>query len=647
MVRIMTMLALLLLAGCRSAVAPDETSSVNSSIAPILDRDDARDIHSFARPLEARVHHIALDLDVDFDAKRVSGTATLDVDAAEDATEIVLDTRDLRIASIEAPDGTALDYAIGEGSEELGQPLTIQLAGADRIVIAYAASPTGDALQFLSPEQTAGGEHPFLFSQGQSILNRSWIPTQDSPGIRQTWEARIRVPNPLTAVMSAPSAGDPIPDGPDHRIFRFDMDKSVPPYLIAIAAGNLEFEPLGLRTGVWAEPETLPAAAAELADTEQMISASEELFGPYRWGRYDMIVLPPSFPFGGMENPTLTFLTPTFIAGDKSLTSLIAHELAHSWSGNLATNATWADFWLNEGMTVYAEQRIVEAVYGEETFAQQVSLSQDSLDAAVGELPERDQILAVDLTGRHPDDGFTDIPYDKGAAFLRTLEREVGRERFDAFLRRWFDDHAFEPVTSSMFLEAVNEQLLDGDEERAEALLIDEWIYGAGLPSNNAPTDADAFAAIDADANAFNEGAAADSLDWDEWNTAERLRFLGSIEQDLPTDRLAELDDAYDLSSEGNNEILFLWLKLAVANRYDPAVPRLERFLTTQGRRKFVRPLFVALAEDSEWGKPIATRLYPRARPLYHPITTEDLDKLDIGYDPAQTDPNSSEQTQS
>ncbi|MEN3972788.1 M1 family metallopeptidase [Sphingomicrobium sp. XHP0235] len=631
------------LAGCRSADDPATSEGPERQIAPILDREDAKDIHSFAKPLEARVYHVALDLDVDFDTKRVSGTATLDVDAADDATEIILDTRDLEIASITAPDGTALDYEVGEGTEELGQPLTIQLNGAEQIVIDYAAAPQGDALQFLTPEQTAGGEHPFLFSQGQSILNRSWIPTQDSPGIRQTWEARIRVPNPLTAVMSAPSAGDPIPDGPDHRVFRFAMEKSVPPYLIAIAVGNLEFEPLGLRTGVWAEPETLPAAASELADTEQMITSAEELFGPYRWERYDMIVLPPSFPFGGMENPTLTFLTPTFIAGDKSLTSLIAHELAHSWSGNLATNATWADFWLNEGMTVYAEQRIVEEVYGEEAYAQQVSLSQDSLDAALGDLDERDQILAVDLTGRHPDDGFTDIPYDKGAAFLRTLEKEVGRERFDAFMRSWFDDHAFEPITSSMFLEAVNAQLLGGDEGRAEAMLIDEWIYEAGLPANNAAPAAQAFAEVDGAVTSFNGGADPATLGWDDWNTAERLRFLGKVDTKLSTDRLDALDEAFKFNATNNNEILFLWLKLAVANRYDPAVPKLEQFLTTQGRRKFVRPLFVALAEDEQWGMPIAADLYPRARPLYHPITTQDLDLLGIGG-PAAT---GSEQTES
>ncbi|WP_265587687.1 M1 family metallopeptidase [Sphingomicrobium arenosum] len=620
-----------LLASCSTKSDDTRATGDATAIAPILDREDAVDQHSYAKPLEARVHHVALDLDMDFDAKRVSGTATLDVLAAEDATEIVLDSRNLTINSITAPDGSALAYEVGEGNDELGQPITVQLGDAEQIVIDYVAAPDSDALQFLSPEQTAGKEHPFLFSQGQSILNRSWIPTQDSPGIRQTWEAKIRVPNPLTAVMSAPSAGDPVPDGPDHRIFSFEMDKSVPPYLIAVAVGDIEFKPLGLRSGVWAEPEMLDAAAAELADTERMIAVSEKLFGPYRWERYDMIVLPPSFPFGGMENPVLTFLTPTFIAGDKSLTALIAHELAHSWSGNLATNATWADFWLNEGMTVYAEQRIVEAVYGEDAYDQAVSLSLDETDGAIAELEERDQVLAVDLAGRHPDDGFTSIPYDKGAAFLRTLEAEVGREKFDAFIRRWFDDHAFEPVTSSMFFEAVSEQLFDGDEEKIASFGLRDWIYEPGLPENIARGNAQAFAEVDAAVTDFDGGRDPAELGWAEWNTAERLRFLGKIDSDMDTERLAALDNAYGLSDTGNNEILFLWLKLAIANRYDPAVETLDAFLTGQGRRKFVRPLFVALAEDEQWGLPIARDIYPRARPLYHPVTFQELDEMGLG----------------
>ena len=244
------------------------------------------------------------------------------------------------------------------------------------------------------------------------------------------------------------------------------MDKPVAPYLIAIAVGDLAFRELGPRTGVWTEPAMLDKAAAELADTEKMVAAAEELYGPYQWGRYDMLVLPPSFPFGGMENPTLTFLTPTFIAGDKSLTSLIAHELAHSWSGNLATNATWADFWLNEGMTTYATTRIVEAVYGPKVAAQQVALGHDAMNAAItdnGGPGGADTRLHIDLKGRHPDDGLTDIAYEKGAAFLRTIEVAVGRERFDAWLKGWFERHKFQPVTTSMFLADIREHLIKGD----------------------------------------------------------------------------------------------------------------------------------------------------------------------------------------
>src|SRR4029450_2458259 len=235
-----------------------------------------------------------------------------------------------------------------------------------RIIITYKSAPNASALQWLTPQQTAGKKAPFLFSQGESINNRSWIPTQDSPGIRQSWEATIHVPAGMTAVMSAPRIEQPITQGGE-SVFNFRMSHSVAPYMIAIAVGDLVFKPLGSRTGVWAEPATLEAAASELSDTEKMVATAEKLYGPYRWGRYDVLVLPPSFPIGGMENPNMTFLTPTFIAGDKSLVSLVAHELAHSWSGNLATNATWNDFWLNEGMTTYAEGRIVEELYGKKT----------------------------------------------------------------------------------------------------------------------------------------------------------------------------------------------------------------------------------------------------------------------------------------
>jgi hypothetical protein len=412
------------------------------------------------------------------------------------------------------------------------------------------------------------------------------------------------------------------------------MDNNVPPYLIAIAVGDLAFKALGPRSGVWTEAVMLDSAAAELADTEKMIDSAEKLFGPYLWARYDMLVLPPSFPFGGMENPNLTFLTPTFIAGDKSLVSLIAHELAHSWSGNLATNATWADFWLNEGMTTYATYRIIEEIYGPKQAAQQYALGIDSLMkeiADLGGLGDADTRLHIDLTGRNPDDGLTEIAYEKGAAFLRSIEAAVGRERFDAWLKGWFERHRFEPVTSAIFLADLRQHLIKGDKALEQRLMLDQWVYQPGLPANMVKPDPRAFAEVDRAVAAFTRGGAADSAAWSRWNTAERLRFLNKLPRTLPRARLDALNQAFALNEVGNMEVRFAWLDLAVANRYDPAVASLEQFLTSQGRRKFVRPLIKALAEDSSWGRPIAARIYARGRPLYHPMVTRELDELKLG----------------
>jgi aminopeptidase N len=624
--------AALSLASCQTREAPSSTAKAGE-VAPVLETPDAVDIHSFAKPLEARVTHVALDLDVDFAAKRVGGTATLDIQAKSDAREIILDDRGLEIESIADGAGKALQWKVGAADPNLGAPLAIAI-GPDtrRIVIHYKSAAQADALQWLTPEQTAGKKYPFLFSQGESILNRSWIPTQDSPGIRQSWEARVRVDKPLTVVMSAPKAADPA-DAGNKRSFSFKMNHPVAPYLIAIAAGDLAFRDLGKRTGVWAEPVTLDKAATELADTEKMVDAAEALYGPYQWGRYDMLVLPPSFPFGGMENPTLTFLTPTFIAGDKSLTSLIAHELAHSWSGNLATNATWADFWLNEGMTTYAERRIVESVYGPKVAAQQVALGIDAMNKAVeenGGPSGPDTRLHIDLNGRHPDDGLTDIAYEKGAAFLRTIEANVGRDRFDEWLKGWFERHKFQPVTSSLFLADIREHLIKGDKALEAKLQLDRWVNDPGVPKNIAAADPRAFAEVDSAVDAFKSGKMPASAAWARWTTDERLRFLTRIDKTQPADRLAELDQAFALSRSGNSEVRFAFLDLAVKNRFDPAVPALEEFLTIQGRRKFVRPLITELAADQQWGRPIAARIYAKTRPSYHPITTRDLDKLGL-----------------
>jgi leukotriene-A4 hydrolase len=624
-----------------------------------------RDIHSFAVPAEARVTHVALDLRTDFAARQLSGRATLDIQRAPGAARIVLDTRDLDIRAVTDAAGKPLVHALGDVVPILGRPLTVTLpaaaagagsgaawgaaggggtaGGADktRIVIDYATRPNAAALQWLAPEQTAGKKRPYLFSQGQAILTRTWIPTQDSPGIRQTYEARITVPAGLRAVMSAEQL---TPDGvaadegtngsggsnssSPARRYDFRLTQPIPPYLIALAVGDLDFKSLGPRTGVYTEPAVLGTAANEFADLEKMVQAAESIGGPYRWGRYDILVLPPSFPFGGMENPRLTFATPTILAGDRSLTSLVAHELAHSWSGNLVTNATWSDFWLNEGFTVFFELRIMEALYGRERAAMLEVLGRRELTDEIARVgaSSPDTILHPDLKDRDPDDSVGPIAYEKGAALLKTIEAAVGRDKFDAYLRGYFDRHAFTSLTTSQFLADLRQHLLASMPGVEEKLRLDEWIYKPGLPSNATQPVSDAFTKVDAViadwlANKpIHEQVA-------NWQTQQYQHFLNNLPASLTTAQVAALDKAFGFSKRGNSEILFSWLRIAIRHHYTPAMPALEHFLTTQGRRKFLKPLYEDLMA-TDWGKAEAKRIYQRARPLYHAVATTTLDGI-------------------
>jgi leukotriene-A4 hydrolase len=591
----------------------------------------ARDIHSYARPNEARVTHVALDLRADFAAKTLSGSSTLTLSRAPGAEQIVLDTSELNIQSVTDKSGHALQFLLGDNNPILGRPLTVQLPpGVTEIVVTYRTSPSAAALQWLNREQTAGKQHPYLYSQGQAILTRTWIPTQDSPGIRQTYSARIVVPKPLRAVMSAEQL---TPDGvevPDGRRFEFRLTQPVPSYLIALGIGDIGVRPEGPRTGVFTEPPTLDDAAKEFVDLERMVTAAESLLGPYRWGRYDLLILPPSFPFGGMENPRLTFATPTVIAGDRSLVSLVAHELAHSWSGNLVTNATWSDFWLNEGFTTYVESRIMEALYGKRIADMLLVLERRDLEDEITRLggpSSLDTVLRVNLEGRNPDDGMTQIPYAKGAALVRLLEQAFGRETFDAYLRSYFDRHAFQSITTDVFLEDVRANLIRNDTAVEQKLRLDEWVNKPGLPDNAPVPRSDALDLVAKQAQGFAAGGHASSLSTKEWTTQEWQHFLGVLPDRLSRPQLDDLDRTFRLSERRNSEILFSWLRIAIRNKYEPAFPALERFLTSQGRRKFLRPLYEDLMK-TDWGKPMAKQIYAKARPLYHSVSRATLDPI-------------------
>jgi aminopeptidase N len=584
-----------------------------------------RDASTHAEPEIARVTHVSLDLVADFEAKRMRGTARLTIVARPDAREIVLDSDGLVIRAVRAG-RRPTTFTIGEARPELGSPLTIQLNGARTIEIEYESAENASALQWLTPEQTASGKQ-FLFSQGQAILNRSWIPTQDSPGIRQTYDARIVVPDGLKAVMSAEMLtpnGTRVRGG---RAFRFRMPQPIPPYLIAIAIGDLEHRAVGPRTGVWAEPSVIERGVYECADMERMMEVSEALYGPYRWGRYDVLILPPSFPYGGMENPRLTFLTPTFLAGDRSLVSLVVHELAHSWSGNLVTNAVWEDGWLNEGFTTYFEGRVSETLFGVEQTRMAEALAWADIQTALTTVPLDAQRLHW-VGEVSANDNSSAITYDKGALFLRTIEGVIGRDALDRYLRSYFDRYAFQPMTTEWFLADFRQHVVRGDATLEARLKLDEWVYEPGLPSNAVEPIASGFDAIPGLVQAFVAGGPPSAAPWESWNTMQRQRYLQTLPRALPAERLDALNAAFNLNNLGNNEVLFDWLMLAVANRYQPAVPSVERFLIGMGRGKFVRPLYRGLMAQGDWGQAIARPLYARARPGYHPIVQTAVDRI-------------------
>ncbi len=589
----------------------------------------AKDVHSFANPEAIKVTNVDLDWDVLFEEKMIKGTAVLSFERGKDGGKapLILDTRDLNIEKTESSDDGGKTYKdaqfkLGEADKILGSSLTVELPeDADRVRVSYSTSPKASGLQWLTPEQTAGKKTPFMFSQAQAIHARSFIPLQDSPQIRVTYSAKVRTPKGLLAVLSAEGNSQ---EKAREGEYEFKMTHPIPSYLIAIAVGELEFRSLGKRTGVYSEPSVVEKAASELSDTEKMVEETEKIYGEYAWERYDLLVLPPSFPFGGMENPMLTFATPTILAGDKSLVSLVAHELAHSWSGNLVTNATWRDFWLNEGFTTYLTYRIQEAVYGKPRSEMEATLGRKGLVDEIAEMKEPDQILHVDLTGRDPDEGFTGVPYEKGALFLRYLEEKFGREKFDEFVKGYFAKYRFQSITTETFtayLIEKNPGVVTNEE-------IDEWINKPGLPKTAPQPKSDALVKVDEQAKSWLDGKTpAKELDTKNWTTQEWLHFLGALPADLTTEKMTELDAAFSFTKAGNSEIAFAWLMLAIKHRYEPAEARLEEFLTTVGRRKFVKPLFDELAKTPE-GKDRAKEIYKKARPGYHPITQTSVDEI-------------------
>ncbi len=586
------------------------------------------DPHSFAKTNDAVVKHLVWNATIDFTTRTISASAEWTIENKSGTDKIIFDTRDLTIDQVilnsEAPATYELKDTLS-GRSFLGRALEVAITPTVRTVtIYYKTSQSAAALQWLNAEQTKDKKFPFLFTQSQAILCRTWIPTQDGPGIRFTYEATVQVPKGMLALMSAenPQAKN------ENGTYHFKMEQPIPSYLMSLAVGDIAFKSVGKETGVYAEPSFVDACAEELSDMQAMLESAEKLYGKYQWGRYDVIVLPPSFPFGGMENPRITFATPTIIAGDKSLVALVAHELAHSWSGNLVTNATWNDFWLNEGFTVYFENRIMEAVYGKEYADMLQVLEYESLVETVNDFGKdsADTHLKLNLEGRDPDEGVSDIAYNKGAYFLRLLESKVGREKWDEFINGYFTSNVFSVMTTEAFIDYLNKNLIEPNKEKYADVNINEWIFGPGIPSDCPKVVSTRFNLVDGEIKKFAEGSHASQLQTTGWSTHEWLRFIYQLPESIAIDQMKDLDEAFKFTGAGNSEIADAWYELCVKRNYTIAYPAMETFLCSVGRRKFLTPLYKAMITTNQ--TEMAKRIYEKARPGYHYVAQNTMDEL-------------------
>ncbi len=569
------------------------------------------DPHSFADDAEPHVIALAWRVRVDFEARRLAAEVDLELASPSTGGALTLDSRSLSIESAQDDAGRPVAFAVGAREPILGEPLTLALeVGVRRVTVRYTTSLDASALQWLDPQQTAGGQHPFLFSQCQAIHARSVIPLQDTPSRRITFTAEIDVPRALRARMGAGFVGRE--ERGDRAIERFVMPQPIPPYLIALAVGDLVSRPLGRISRVWAEPAVIEAAAWEFAEIDTMLDAGEALFGPYAWDTFDVLVMPPSFPYGGMENPRLTFVTPTLLAGDRSQAGVVGHELAHAWTGNLVTNATAEHFWLNEGWTRYAELRIVEALAGPETAALERALCRSVLDETLARFEQSGQAaltkLRTRLEGIDPDESFSVVPYDKGALFLQAIEEHVGPERFAGFAKLYLDRFRFQSVTTEAFVELV-EQELPGT---LDAIDAPAWLDGPGLPASAPTVHSERLERLQALGAALPPADVVLSpLEWTVW--------LERLPRPQPRAFCAELDARFGFTRTGNLEVKVAWLKLALASEHDAVLDEVEQVLGRVGRMKYLKPLYQALlARDATKSRAVA--IFGRAASGYHPI---------------------------
>lgn len=592
------------------------------------------DPNSLSNLHEIITRHISISLDADFSKHILKGFVEITGEClVESIQHYTVDTKDLTIEKVVSKEtGKELKYSTESTHPVFGVALKVELENAVQkgskvtIVVHYSTSPDASAIQWLSPSQTAGKKHPYLFTQCQAIHARTLLPCQDAPAVKATYDATISVPKELTAVMSAVSTTNEQKD--DKAFFSFKQSVPMSSYLIALAIGEIESREIGPRSRVWSEKSMVDAGAYEFAETESFLKVGEDLLGPYVWGRYDVLLLPPSFPYGGMENPCLTFVTPTLLAGDRSNADVVAHEIAHSWTGNLVTNKTWGHFWLNEGMTVYTERKIVGVLHGEPTRHFKAIIGEQALQDSITQFGAENPLtnLITNLKDIDPDDAFSSVPYEKGFNFLFYLETLVGGpEVFQAFMKSYIQNYKFQSVTSEDFKQYFINYFKDQPSKEAiDKIDWTNWFNKPGMPL--IPNKFDQTLANESKdlAQKWVSGTKGSKADIANWSAGQIVVFLDVLNSSTPLSHeiLDNIDAAYNFTASKNAEIRFRWYKVCVQSEYEKVLQASLNFLTEQGRMKFVRPLYRALFK-SKFGKDAAVSTFKENRNIYHGIASK------------------------
>ena len=614
---------------------PHTLSAARPDLAPL---QSGLDYHSFANIEQFRVTHIELALRVDFHNKVLLGEAALEVKRLDpNATELVLDTRGLDIRDVSEKPTSVLGalaksettwvsrpFHLDKADPILGSPLVIELPPHKRstqtIKIEYVTSPDASSLHWLDDAHTAGKHHPLMYTLSAPIGARGWIPLQDSALVRVTYAAVIHTDDDLLAVMSARND----PEVKHNGNYTFVNRDAMPPSRIALAVGDLRFKATGPRTGVYAEKPLLADAAKEFADTENLLKAAETLFGPYRFERCDLVVLPPQFPLAEVGNPRAPFISSTVVTGDRSEESVVARAVAQAWAGDLVGGATPRDAWIDAGLAVYMQNRLVREVYGDARVTADRVLAERSVREDLAQLERPDQALAVDQRDRDPA-----VPRsaadEKGGLLFTFLDGKFGRERLDAFLQGYFDHFAFKSITTEEFLSYLKENLLDRFPGIVSASQVEAWVKEPGLPQDAPLLAVHLYESVDAVRSAWLAGKMpAKKLDTRAWVTPQWTYFLDAMPGLLRRDQLSDLDQAFGFTRSANAEIASSWFVLVIKSSYQPSYARLEEFLASNGRQTLLVPVYTELMK-TPGGEVLAKRVFALARPVYQAHTAAAL----------------------